>query len=130
MTPPRQHIDAPGSWEERAGYARAVRVGDHVWASATSGAHPDGSVPDDVVAQTRVALRTVERALADVGARIADVVMLRVYLVDGADREAITAALHERVEAARPAATFVHVAALRVPEERVAIEAEAVAGSA
>ena len=124
----RQRVQSDG-WEQRAGFSRAVCAAGRVWVSLTPGAHPDGTVPDDVVAQTRVALRTVERALTEAGSSLDQVVMVRAYFVQESDREVIAAALRERLGALGPAGAFVQVTALQQPEQRVALEAEAVAGA-
>ena len=112
------------------GYSRAVRAADRVWVSGTTGTREDGSVPDDAMSQARVALRIIERALEEAGASMAEVVVARVYVTDIEQWEGVAAALHERLEDARPAMTLVQVERLMLPEHRVEIEVEAVIGSA
>ena len=126
----RRQVGTNGEWEERYGYSRAVRVGDRVWVSGTVGQHDDGSVPGDVVAQTRTALHRVERALAAVETALGDVVALRIYMTELADADAVGGALRERFSPARPAMTMVVVRSLLTPELHVEIEVEAVVGSA
>ena len=101
-----------------------------MWVSGTTGNRADGSVPPDAMAQMRVALRIIERALADAGASMAEVVAVRVYVTDIEEWEGVAATLREQLEPARLAVTMVHVARLMLPEHRVKIELEAVVGSA
>ena len=127
---PRQRVSSGSQWEERIGYSRAVRAGDLVWVSGTTGTHADGTVPEDVLAQTRVALRIIEQALGEAGASLGDVVMVRVYLTDIEHWRTVGDALHERFADVKPAMVMVQVARLIAPEHRVEIEVEAVTASA
>lgn len=125
----RRQVGSHGSWEDRYGYSRAVRVGERVWVSGTAGQHDDGSIPTDVVVQTRIALGRIERALGALGATLRDAVLVRTYLVDVADADAVGGALRERFSPARPAMTMLAVASLIQPELRVEVEVEAVIGA-
>src|SRR5688572_12925546 len=75
----RQRIGSGGPFEASAGYARAVRVGDTVYVAGTA-AYRDGQpvAPGDPVTQTRHILGVIERALAEAGATMAEVVRYRV----------------------------------------------------
>lgn len=125
----RSRVSSGGPWEDRVGYSRAVRVGNHVWVAGTTGTRPDGSVPDGVEAQARLALDTIEQALVDAGGSIADVVVSRTYVVDIDEWEAVADALRDRFNAVRPAMTMVEVSRLMAPEHLVEIEVEAVISS-
>jgi enamine deaminase RidA (YjgF/YER057c/UK114 family) len=126
----RQRISSGGPWETKIGYSRAVRVGDHIWVSGTTGTTPDGHIPPGALSQTRLALDTIETALTAAGASAADVVAVRIYVTEIGRWEQIALALHERFGAARPAMSMVEVSRLIRPEHLVEIEVEAVAGSA
>lgn len=125
----RTRVSSGGPWEDRVGYSRAVRVGDHIWVAGTTGTRPDGSVPDGVEAQTRLALDTIEAALSEAGSSIADVVVSRTYVVDIEAWEPVADALRDRFNAVRPAMTMVEVSRLMAPEHLVEIEVEAVVSS-
>lgn len=127
--PDRLLISSGGPWEARVGYSRAVRAGSHVYVAGTTGTRPDGSVPELVGDQARLALETIEVALAEAGASVADVVRLRVYVTDIEEWEAVADALVERFGDIRPAMTMVEVRRLILPAHRVEIEAEAIAGA-
>ena len=79
--------------------------------------------------QARQALRNVQAAVEAIGGTLADVVALRIYIVnyrpDQAD--AIGGALREFFpEEKRPASTWIGVSTLAVPEFLIEIEATAV----
>jgi len=101
-------------------------VDDRVLVSGTAPVWPDGSCPDDVVAQTRRCLEIIIDALAEAGAGPADVVRTRMFLTSAADGDAVGRVHGEIFGEHQPAATMVVVAALLDPRWRVEVEAEAV----
>jgi enamine deaminase RidA (YjgF/YER057c/UK114 family) len=123
----RRLISSGGPWEARFGYSRAIVVGDTCHVSGTTDAGPDGRSrhPDDVAAQARAILGIIERALAEAGFGLADVVRTRMYLTDPADAAAVGAVHGEVFGDIRPASSLVIVAALIDPTIRVEIEADA-----
>lgn len=127
---PRTRISSGGPWEERIGYSRAVRVGDRVWVSGTTGTHADGTIPEAPDAQARVAFETIARALADAGATLADVVAARFFVVELTDWDVIVPVVQEHFGDVRPTMTMVCVAGLIDARHRIEIEVEAVIGSA
>ena len=74
------------------------------------------------------ALVTIEAALKEAGASIADVVRTRVYLTNMGDLEVVAKAHVEYFGDVRPASTGVEVTALARPELIVEIEADAIIG--
>ena len=108
------------------GYSRAVRIGDTVWVSGTAPIMPgDAEPPSGAYEQARVCLEIIERALAEAGARLDDVVRTRIYVVDAALIGDVGRAHAEAFGRARPATTGI-VAQLLDPRWLVEIEAEAV----
>ena len=123
----RRRISSGGPWEAVAGYSRAIVVGDSCWVAGTTDAGPDGRSrhPGDVAAQARAVLEIIERALAEAGFGLADVVRTRMFVTDIA-RSAEVLAVHGAVFGEiRPAATMVEVSALIEPSALIEIEAEA-----
>jgi aryl-alcohol dehydrogenase-like predicted oxidoreductase/enamine deaminase RidA (YjgF/YER057c/UK114 family) len=113
-------------WEELAGFARAVRVGDRVLVSgttATHGARLIGGV--DAAAQTHAAIDKVQGALRSLGASLHDVVRTRLYVARREDADAVTAAHGQRFRDVRPANTLV-LAGLIGEGYLVEVEAEAI----
>ncbi|MBV8394757.1 MAG: RidA family protein [Actinobacteria bacterium] len=122
----RQKISSGAAFEERVGYSRAVRVGAHIWVSGTAPILPDDvDPPDDAYEQASICLAIIERALAEAGASLDDVVRTRIYVTDADDIDAVGRAHGEAFAAARPATTGI-VTELLDPRWRVEIEAEAV----
>lgn len=128
----RQQVFSGGDWEDAVGYARAVRVGPHVYVAGTTAARPGGHVAGvgDAYAQTRAALATVEDALGRCGASLRDVVRTRLYVVDVDQWPEVGRAHREVFGAVRPVATLVEVRRLVHPDLLVEVEAEAYVGSA
>jgi len=123
----RQTISSGSHWETLAGYARAVRIGRHIWVSGTT-ATDERSQPvaiGDAYEQARYILHKIERALQACGATRRDVVRTRIYLVNQADWRAVARAHAEFFGEIRPANTLVVVAALIGAEYLVEVEAEA-----
>ncbi len=127
---PRQSVSSGTTWEELAGYCRAVRVGDVIHVSGTTATGPNGLVgADDPAAQASFALDKIEAAITSLGGSMQDVVRTRVYVSDIAHWEAVARVHGQRFAAIRPANTLIE-ARLVGPEYLVEIEAEAIVGSA
>ena len=122
----RQRISSGAAFEERVGYSRAVRVGDRVWVSGTAPIMPgDADPPDGAYEQAQVCLGIIERALAEAGASLDDVVRTRIYVIDAVHIADVGRAHAEAFGRARPATTGI-VTGLLDPRWLVEIEAEAV----
>ena len=94
----RRRIASGGPWEATAGYSRALAIGDTCWVAGTTDAGPDGRSrhPGDVAAQARAILEIIERALAEAGFGLADIVRTRMFVTD-IGRSAEVIAVHGEV---------------------------------
>lgn len=126
----RTWVSTGTRWEALVGYARAVRIGDHVWVSGTTATGADGGlVGEDAAAQMRFILQKIERALNQLGADLRDVVRTRIYISDIRDWEAVARVHGEVFGDIRPANTLVQ-AKLVGEEYLVEVEADAFIGHA
>jgi len=122
-------ISSGSPFEARIGYSRAVVDRDMVYVSGTTGYdYTKMEMPEDVAAQTRNTLNTIEKALKEAGSGLQDVVRVRYYLVDMADYDAVIDVLGEVFSEIRPAATMV-VCGLTTPEMKIEIEVTARIGA-
>lgn len=120
----RTNISSGYPFEDVYGYARAVRVGDHVSVSGTTARPP--CLDGDVYQQMMDAIATLAAALAEAGAELRHVVRTVVYIVDMADAHQVARAHRETFGEWRPASTLVQVAALTPASARVEIEVTAI----
>jgi enamine deaminase RidA (YjgF/YER057c/UK114 family) len=128
---PRRFWHTTGSRGEfQFGFSRAIRHGSVVRVSGTAGIGPDGSVvSDDVVDQMRAALDTMKEALSELGCKMNDVIMTRVYVRNASDIQSVAVVHGEAFRDIRPASTIVKVDFIDA-KILVEIEAEAVYGGA
>ena len=121
----RKLISTGSPFEKQAGYSRAVIDGDSCFVSGTTGYdYATMTMPDSVEEQARNAFATIERALAEGGFTLADVVRAVYYVTDAAHADAVFKVTGEHFGDIRPAATMV-VAGLIKPEMKVEIEVTA-----
>ena len=120
----RKSFSSGYPFEEVYGYARAVRVGDHVFVSGTTARPPH--LDGDAYQQTTSAIAIVAAALGEAGAELRHVVRTVVYILDMADAHHVARAHGETFGGSRPASTLVQVAALTPDRARVEIEVTAV----
>jgi enamine deaminase RidA (YjgF/YER057c/UK114 family) len=122
----RQRISSGAAFEDRVGYSRAVRVDDRVWVAGTAPIMPgDADPPAGAYEQAKICLAIIERALAEAGASLDDVVRTRIYVTEAALIDEVGRAHGEAFARARPATTGL-VVGLLDPRWLVEIEAEAV----
>ena len=126
----RINISSGTAWEDAVGYSRAVRVGGIVVVAGTTAVDEKGRVvgAGDLYAQTRFVLGKIERALAQAGASIADVVSTRSFITDMSRWEEFGRAHGEIFRDIRPTSTLVEVKGLVRPDLLIEIEAMAIVG--
>jgi enamine deaminase RidA (YjgF/YER057c/UK114 family) len=126
----RSHIFTGSVYEDMAGYARAVIVGDQIFVSGTVGVDfKTGQLADGAGAQAEQALKTIGETLHEAHSGLADVVRVVAYVPDFEDVAAVAGVLKRHFDSIRPANTTV-CAPLAVPGARVELEVTAIRGSA
>lgn len=100
-------ISSGGPWEASIGYSRAIVAGPYIHVSGST-ATVDGILQNegDAYGQTKVAFGVIEKALAEGGHSLSDVVRTRIYLANAEDMEAVGRAHGELFSEIRPAATM------------------------
>ena len=109
--------------------ASRARCASAMWsrsAGTTAGSSGKPVAIGDPAAQTRAILETIEKALADAGASLKDVIRTRIYLVDIAHWEAVGRVHGEFFSDIRPANSTLEVSCFVNPDWLVEIEADAV----
>jgi len=125
----RQKISTGSDYEALVGYSRALAVGDWVFVSGTTGRdHDTGEIPEDVVAQTHLCFRTINRALAEAGSSFADVVRVRILMTHPEDDARVAPILGQYLKPVGPALTTT-VGGLLDPRFRIEIDVTALKGS-
>jgi enamine deaminase RidA (YjgF/YER057c/UK114 family) len=113
-------VPARNEWGDRIGYSRAVRAGNLIEVAGTT------APGDSAYEQARAALQTIEEALSELGASLADVVRTRMLVVDiAANAEQVGRAHGEVFAGLKPATGMYGVTGLLTPEMVVEIEATA-----
>jgi enamine deaminase RidA (YjgF/YER057c/UK114 family) len=127
----RENFASGAPFEEKAGYSRAVRVGNMVFVGGTTTTNAQGEVeaPGDAYLQTKIILQKIERVLKRAGAKMSQVVRVRFYVTDISRGQEYIKAYSEWFKQIRPVITMAEVKALARPEHLVEIEADAVIGS-
>lgn len=122
----RKNISSGSPWEDVVGYSRAVRIANIIEVAGTTAMDGDVLVGEgDVYAQTVFILQKIERALAEAGSSLTDVVRTRMFITDIKKWEEAGKAHGEFFKNIKPASTMIEVSALI--DARLLIEIEATA---
>ena len=126
---PITRLMVPGEMEPVSHYCHVVRAGDTVWLSGMVGMTADGHIPEDTVAQFRIAMASIDTCLRAAGGRPDQIVKVQVFMTDISERAAINPIRQDYFGEHRPASTLVEVSALVDPRMKVEIEAVAWLGA-
>ena len=118
--------DPPSPFEEPFGFSRVARAGSFVLVGGTTSISPDGVVlgqtPYD---QTIEIFRKIDHELGRFGAKLADVLQIRIYITDISRGPEVGRAHGEVFGEIRPLMTMVEVSSLIDPRMLVEVEADA-----
>ena len=129
MKTKRQNFASGAPLEEKIGYSRMIRIGDHIWIGGTTAVQSDGSVfgENDAYAQAQFIFEKFLRLLNDAGGSAQDVFKIKGYCVDMAKNGAdIARAFSEIFHDYRPLFTVVGISGLNRPMQLYEIELEAI----
>ncbi len=117
-------------WEERVGYCRSLRAGDHVFVTGTAPVAEGGGVHavGDGYGQALRCFEIIREALAVHGADMRDVVRTRMFVTDIERWEEYGRAHQQTFGTHPPTTTMVEVSRLIDPAMLIEIEADAVVG--
>jgi enamine deaminase RidA (YjgF/YER057c/UK114 family) len=126
----RENISTGSKWEPILGYSRAVKVGNYVHVSGTTGGGADGKIVGvgDPYAQTVQAIKNLQAGLERAGANLEHVVRTRLFVTEISEWEKFGKAHGEFFGDVRPAMTIVEVSKLIDPDMMIEIEADAYVG--
>lgn len=124
----RTNISSGAIWEEKVGYCRAVKVGNHIEVSGTVASDEAGNVigGNNAYEQTKYILQKIEKALQQAGASLQDVVRTRMFVTDISRFDEYGKAHGEVFAAIKPCTSMIEVKGLVAPEYLIEIEATAI----
>lgn len=121
----RELISSGSEFEARIGYSRAVKQGDWVFVSGTTGFDYESmTISEDVAEQAEQCWRNIEAALREAGASVTDIVRVHYILPRAGDFEPCWPVLQRWLGEVRPAATMFE-AGLLDPRMKIEIEVTA-----
>ncbi len=125
-----QRVYSGAKWEQKVGYCRAVRAGDHVYVTGTASVDDQGEVHGvgDPQAQAARCLALIERAVLGLGGTKRSIVRTRMFVVDIELWERFGRAHADFFQGHHPATTMVEVSRLIHQDLLIEIEADAYLG--
>ena len=124
----RTNISSGAIWEDKVGYCRAVKVGNHIEVSGTVASDEAGNVVggNNAYEQTKYILQKIEKALQQAGASLQNVVRTRMFVTDISRFDEYGKAHGEVFSTIKPCTSMIEVKGLVAPEYLVEIEATAI----
>lgn len=124
----REAITGDVPWSDKYTYVPALRVGNTVWLSGTTGTDDNGNItaPGDIVEQTRQIFRKFEKLLNAVGGTCDDIVQTHDFFTTTENYRATAAVRREFFKTSRPTSAGVLVAGLLRKDALIEISAMAV----
>lgn len=99
-------VKTGSKFEEHASYSRVVAVDNWILVSNTAGRNPETKeIPEDVSEQLKQVFANIERGLAAVDSRLADVVSAKIFIQNPADTETVMTLFGETMRGIDPVIT-------------------------
>lgn len=124
----RTNYSSGAVWEDKVGYSRAVKVGNHIEVSGTVASDENGNVVgrNDAYEQTKFILQKIETVLHRAGASLKDVVRTRMFVTDISRFGEYGKAHGEVFGSIKPCTSMLEVKGLVAPDYLVEIEVTAI----
>jgi enamine deaminase RidA (YjgF/YER057c/UK114 family) len=124
----RTNYSSGSIWEDKVGYCRAVKVGNHIEVSGTVASDENGNVvgKDDAYQQTAFIIRKIEKALKEAGASLENVVRTRMFVTDISRFDEYGKAHGEFFSSIKPSTSMIEVKGLVAAEYLIEVEATAI----
>jgi enamine deaminase RidA (YjgF/YER057c/UK114 family) len=123
----KKKISSGSPWEDIVGYSRAVRTGNIIEVAGTTAVEGETIIgKNDVYTQTVFIFKKIEKALAEAGATLNDVVRTRMFVTDITQWELVGKAHGEFFKEIKPVATMVEVSRLINDDLLIEIEVTAI----
>ena len=124
----REAVTGGKAWPPQYTYVPALRVGNMVWLSGTTGTDDNGKIiaPGDIVEQTRQIFRKFEKLLNSVGGTCEDIVQTHDFFTTTENYKGTAAVRREFFKTSYPTSTGVLVAGLLRKDALIEISAIAV----
>ena len=128
MSEIREVLTAGKPWPAHYTFSPAMRVGDTVWFSGTTGTDETGKItaPGDIVEQTRQIFRKFEALLQSIGGSCDDIVQTQEFFTTTENYKSTAAVRREFFKTAQPTAAGVMVQGLLRKDALIEISAVAV----
>ncbi len=124
----RQLISSGSTFEQEIGYSRAVRAGDWVMVSGTTGFdYNNMTISDDILAQTEQCFQNIQAALLEAGSSLKDVVRVTYVLPNVEDFPKCFPITRKYFGDVRPSAMML-TAGLSDPRMKIEIQVTAYCG--
>ena len=119
-----------GTWQKDRAFSPAVKTtgGTTVWVAGHTGHRDDSgkSLAGDLDAQVRMTFRNIEKTLAEVGAKLSDLVTMTVFINDARNSTRVTEIRKEIFGRNFPASALITVTGFAQPEILIEIQSIAV----
>lgn len=109
-----------------APYVHQIEVtGPHRWLTLSGqiGMQPDGTIPEDAVAQLKIALENIRKNLENANMEVRDITKLVFYLVGDMEASQRKEVISDFLGDHLPCTTLIYVVALATPSLKVEIDA-------